>query len=72
MKTPEKAAPVHAWLSERLPTDVSAAIDRLARTDDAVHVAVMPDVHLSHEVCVGSVLATRRLIYPNAVGGDNQ
>jgi tRNA-splicing ligase RtcB len=30
----------------------------------------MPDVHLASEVCVGVVLATQRLIYPDAVGGD--
>ncbi len=30
----------------------------------------MPDVHLSEEVCTGTVLATRRLLYPNAVGND--
>jgi tRNA-splicing ligase RtcB len=63
-------APVHSWLAHRLSADVAAAIERLARTDDAKHVAVMPDVHLAHEVCVGTVLATSRLIYPNAVGGD--
>ena len=30
----------------------------------------MPDVHLSEEVCTGTVVATRRLLYPNAVGND--
>jgi tRNA-splicing ligase RtcB len=30
----------------------------------------MPDVHLSKDVCVGAVVATSRLIYPAAVGGD--
>jgi len=30
----------------------------------------MPDVHLAREVCVGLVVATKRLIYPAAVGGD--
>jgi tRNA-splicing ligase RtcB len=58
------------WLAHPLPPDVKLAIDRLARTDDAQHVAVMPDVHLAREVCVGTVLATSRLIYPDAVGGD--
>jgi tRNA-splicing ligase RtcB len=32
--------------------------------------AVMPDVHLSKEVCVGVALATTELIYPAAVGSD--
>jgi tRNA-splicing ligase RtcB len=53
-----------------LPSDVAQAIERLARTDDVCHVAVMPDVHLSKEVCTGIVLATRDRIYPQAVGGD--
>ncbi|MDB5329439.1 MAG: hypothetical protein JWP03_590, partial [Phycisphaerales bacterium] len=48
---------VRAWLPNPLPADVATAIDRIARTDDALQVAVMPDVHLSHEVCVGTVLA---------------
>jgi tRNA-splicing ligase RtcB len=30
----------------------------------------MPDVHLSADVCVGTVVATGRTLYPNAVGGD--
>ncbi|MDB5356392.1 MAG: hypothetical protein JWN24_2845 [Phycisphaerales bacterium] len=69
MNTSPSAA-VRTWLADPLPTDVATAIDRIARTDDARRVAVMPDVHLAHEVCVGTVLATSRLIYPNAVGGD--
>ncbi len=30
----------------------------------------MPDVHLAADVCVGTVMATDRLLYPGAVGGD--
>jgi tRNA-splicing ligase RtcB len=30
----------------------------------------MPDVHLSADVCVGTVVATDGPLYPNAVGGD--
>jgi tRNA-splicing ligase RtcB len=30
----------------------------------------MPDIHLARDVCIGTVLATTRLIYPAAVGGD--
>lgn len=33
-------------------------------------IAIMPDVHLSADVCVGTVVATSRTLYPNAVGGD--
>jgi tRNA-splicing ligase RtcB len=50
--------------------DVSDAIDRLRRAPDVQQVAVMPDVHLASVVCIGVVLATSRLIYAQAVGGD--
>lgn len=63
-------ATVQRWLCGPLPRDVSTAVDRLARTDDVHHVAVMPDVHLSAEVCTGTVVATKQLIYPDAVGND--
>ncbi len=66
----EAIAAVRRWLAGPLPSDVAIAIDRLARTDDVRHVAVMPDVHLSHEVCTGTVVATKRLLYPHAVGND--
>jgi tRNA-splicing ligase RtcB len=64
------AARVERWLAETLPKDVALSIQRLAAAEDVVHVAVMSDVHLSGEVCVGLAVATRRLIYPAAVGGD--
>jgi len=50
--------------------DVSEAIERLGRAPDVQQIAVMPDVHLATDVCVGVVVATSRLIYPQAVGGD--
>ncbi|MDB5343074.1 MAG: hypothetical protein JWP89_1451 [Schlesneria sp.] len=68
--TNDATAKVTKWLSEPLPADVSRALDRLAQTDDVCHVAVMPDVHLAGEVCNGTVIATRELIYPQAVGSD--
>jgi tRNA-splicing ligase RtcB (3'-phosphate/5'-hydroxy nucleic acid ligase) len=34
------------------------------------HVAVMPDCHLGHGVCIGSVLPLKGAICPNAVGVD--
>jgi tRNA-splicing ligase RtcB len=58
------------WLAEPLPRDVAQSIERLAATEDVVHVAAMPDVHLSGDVCVGLAIATRQLVYPAAVGGD--
>lgn len=62
--------PLHTWLIEPLEPAVAHAIDRLRRAPDVRHVAVMPDVHLATEVCVGTVFGTSHLIYPQAVGGD--
>ena len=58
------------WSAEPLPADVLASLERLAAADDVRRVAVMPDVHLSGDVCVGVAVATQRLLYPAAVGGD--
>jgi tRNA-splicing ligase RtcB len=58
------------WLAAPMDQDVSEAIERLRRAPDVQRVAVMPDVHLSADVCIGVVLATSSLIYPQAVGGD--
>jgi tRNA-splicing ligase RtcB len=58
------------WLSEPPSADVRAALKRLSHCEDVRHVAVMPDVHLAHDVCIGTVLGTSRLLYPAAVGGD--
>ena len=63
-------APATMWLEAPLEPDAAAAIERLRRAEDVWRVAVMPDVHLAKDVCVGTVLATRRLLYPGAVGGD--
>jgi tRNA-splicing ligase RtcB len=53
-----------------LSPDVERALDRLAEAPDVQHIAVMPDVHLAEEVCVGVAVATAHLVYPAAVGGD--
>ena len=66
----QEPATVTKWLAEPLAKDVAQSIDRLAAAEDVRHVAVMPDVHLSGDVCVGLAVATERLIYPAAVGGD--
>lgn len=61
---------VYSWLSEPLSRDVSLALDRLAHAPGVRRIAVMPDVHLAEHVCVGTVVATDGVIYPQAVGGD--
>ena len=58
------------WLAGKTSAPAQRLIDRLARSDDIVRLAIMPDVHAAAEVCVGTVMATTHLIYPTAVGGD--
>jgi tRNA-splicing ligase RtcB len=58
------------WVGGPVPKEVRRAVERLARAGDVVRVAVMPDVHLSDEVCVGVAVATRERVYPAAIGGD--
>src|SRR5690606_20847823 len=63
-------APIERWLAEPPPPEVHDALERLSRGADVARVAVMPDVHLSADVCVGVALATHGTLYPAAVGGD--
>ena len=68
--SPNTPCPVGWWTGATPPDRVVASIERVRRLDGVVRVAVMPDVHLCHAVCVGTVFATRRLLYPGAIGGD--
>ena len=61
---------IRVWAGDPLDVDVKRALERLASSDDVVRVAVMPDVHLAEDVCVGVAVATTHSIYPSAVGGD--
>ena len=61
---------IRMWLTAPLSHEVAEALGRLQRAPDVRRIAVMPDVHLANDICVGVVLATSRLIYPQAVGGD--
>jgi tRNA-splicing ligase RtcB len=63
-------ATIRTWLATPMDQDVSEAIERLRRAPDVQQIAVMPDVHLSADVCIGVAVATSSLIYPQAVGGD--
>ena len=58
------------WLAHGLGEDVDRALRRIEAIEDVVAVAVMPDVHLASDVCIGTVTATRDTLVPNAVGGD--
>lgn len=64
------SAPIREWLVRRHPPKVGAALDRLRSTPGVDYVAVMPDVHLAQDVCVGVTLASREEVFPAAVGGD--
>lgn len=64
------AAPLRSWLAAPMDQDVSEAIERLRHAPGVQHVAVMPDVHLAADVCVGVAIATADVVYPQAVGGD--
>ena len=66
----EMLASMRSWLVAPLGEEVTQAIRRLRRAPDIKHVAVMPDVHLAEDVCVGVAVGTRDLLYPQAVGGD--
>jgi tRNA-splicing ligase RtcB len=62
--------PLQSWLAAPLGSDVTEALERLRRVPDVQQIAVMPDVHLASDVCIGVAVATSHLIYPQAVGGD--
>ena len=66
----EGCAPLHQWLAMPMEAAAKEVIERVRRAQDVVRIAVMPDVHLAGDICVGTVMATRRLVYPSAVGGD--
>lgn len=63
-------ARVKSWLTNPMSADVVRSIERLCQADDVRQVAVMPDVHLAADVCVGVAVATEQLIYPAAIGSD--
>jgi len=67
----ERSLPlVRTWLDTPMDRDVLEAIERIRRAPDVQQIAVMPDVHLAADVCIGVVVATSHLIYPQAIGGD--
>lgn len=70
MNTDSHLPSLCTWLTEPLSRDVEHAIDRLRATAGVRHVAIMPDVHLAHGVCVGTVVATDAVVLPQAIGGD--
>ncbi len=70
MNNGQPTAIIKAWLTDPLPPDVKRIIDLLARTEDIHRIAIMPDVHLSKDACIGTVIGTSHRIFPQAIGGD--
>ena len=63
-------AALHKWLADPLPPDVAGVLARLAGVPQIAHIAVMPDVHMAGEFCIGTAIASADTLFPNAVGGD--
>lgn len=61
---------VAMWLAGPLDHGSGVALLRMLSLPTLERVAVMPDVHPSADVCVGTVLATSSLVFPQAIGGD--
>lgn len=61
---------VSMWLADPLSIEAGKTLLRLQLLPDLHRMAVMPDVHPSADVCVGCVLGTSELVYPQAIGGD--
>lgn len=62
--------PIKLWLDDMDSTAISQA-KNLANLPFAFkHIAIMPDSHMGYGMPIGSVLATKNVVIPNAVGVD--
>ena len=62
--------PIRSW-ARRLDEGTLRQLTRLAqRPYVTMHVAAMPDAHVSSGVAVGTVFATEHTVVPGALGGD--
>ncbi|MGE3166703.1 MAG: RtcB family protein [Planctomycetota bacterium] len=61
---------IERWTIGPLSDEVERALERLIGHPNIARVAVMPDVHLSQEFCIGTVTASESHIFPRAVGDD--
>jgi len=64
--------PVKLWTQyDKLESGAKEQIEHLQQLPFAFHhISVMPDVHQGYGMCIGGVLATERVVVPNAVGVD--
>ena len=70
MHDPGGVAPLNSWLVEPMDADVERRVEELRRSPGIEHVVVLPDVHLSQQFCIGTVVGSPGRLYPEAVGGD--
>ena len=62
--------PIKMWLTD-IEAGAMAQVKNIANFPFAFHhVAIMPDAHEGYGMPIGGVLATNRVIIPNAVGVD--
>ena len=61
---------MNRWTIGHLGSEVEAQLARTARLPGVVRMAVMPDVHVGSQACVGTVVATDGIVYPHLLGGD--
>ncbi len=62
-------API-AVFAGTLDGEVKRFLERIRSLPDVVRIAVMPDVHLAGDACVGTVVATRHTLRPFLLGSD--
>ncbi len=66
----ENALPVYSWCSD-IEDGALKQINNLTKLPFAYHhIAIMPDCHQGYGMPIGGVLATERVVIPNAVGVD--
>ncbi|XVJ60527.1 MAG: RtcB family protein [Tepidisphaera sp.] len=61
---------IQMWLVDSLDFKAAQILTKLQSLPSLARMAVMPDVHPSADVCVGTVLGTDEVVYPQAIGGD--
>ena len=65
--------PVKVWLKNQLDMEDACyeQVKNLARLPFTYHhLAIMPDTHAGYGMPIGEVLATQKVVIPNAVGVD--
>jgi len=63
--------PIKLWAPvEEIEDEAISQLKKTAAVPGVVGLAVMPDVHLGHGATIGSVIATRGMVIPSAVGVD--